>query len=116
MWTLIEDNVSIICACLPTCRPLLARIFPSLFGYSEAGSLGYNSESGRRNHQTNRSNLTGGEAEKTSQLSRMHTRTNSSDDRSDDFVLGATGKRMADQGGIGEFGTMHSRGDASDRV
>ncbi|KFY24372.1 hypothetical protein V493_05283 [Pseudogymnoascus sp. VKM F-4281 (FW-2241)] len=36
LWTIIEENVGIICACLPACRPiltiLLPRIFPSSSG------------------------------------------------------------------------------------
>ena len=31
-WTLVETNVSIICACLPLIRPFLARIIPGLCG------------------------------------------------------------------------------------
>lgn len=30
MWTIIEMNVAIICACLPQVRALLARLFPGL--------------------------------------------------------------------------------------
>ncbi|KAL2280840.1 hypothetical protein FJTKL_12158 [Diaporthe vaccinii] len=30
MWTIIEDNAAIICACLPMCKRALAAIFPSL--------------------------------------------------------------------------------------
>ncbi|KAF5012230.1 hypothetical protein FDECE_1689 [Fusarium decemcellulare] len=31
LWTMIEENVAIICACLPMCRMPLAILFPSLF-------------------------------------------------------------------------------------
>ncbi|RYP05796.1 hypothetical protein DL764_003565 [Monosporascus ibericus] len=31
VWTVIEQNVAVICACLPMCRCLLARLFPSVF-------------------------------------------------------------------------------------
>jgi hypothetical protein len=30
MWTIIEMNVSIICACLPQIRPLIVKLFPKL--------------------------------------------------------------------------------------
>ncbi|KAH6608673.1 hypothetical protein Trco_002019 [Trichoderma cornu-damae] len=32
LWTIIEENVAIICACLPMCRIVLAIIFPKMFG------------------------------------------------------------------------------------
>jgi hypothetical protein len=31
MWTIIESNIGIICACLPCCRPILHLFFPSIF-------------------------------------------------------------------------------------
>jgi len=37
MWSLVEANVSIICACLPLLRPLISRLFPS-FGKSKSRS------------------------------------------------------------------------------
>lgn len=30
MWTIIEPNVAVICACLPMVRPVIVRIFPKL--------------------------------------------------------------------------------------
>ncbi|KAJ3534469.1 hypothetical protein NM208_g7528 [Fusarium decemcellulare] len=35
LWTVIEENVAIICACLPMCRMPLAILFPSLFAGSK---------------------------------------------------------------------------------
>ncbi|UKZ66655.1 uncharacterized protein TrAtP1_007826 [Trichoderma atroviride] len=32
LWTIIEENVAIICACLPMCRIVLAFLFPQTFG------------------------------------------------------------------------------------
>ncbi|KAL7789388.1 putative PTH11-type G-protein coupled receptor protein [Trichoderma ceciliae] len=32
LWTIIEENVAIICACLPMCRIVLAFLFPKIFG------------------------------------------------------------------------------------
>ncbi|RYP93561.1 hypothetical protein DL770_000303 [Monosporascus sp. CRB-9-2] len=31
VWTVIEQNVAVICACLPMCKCLLGRLFPSVF-------------------------------------------------------------------------------------
>ncbi|KZZ99086.1 hypothetical protein AAL_02637 [Moelleriella libera RCEF 2490] len=31
LWTMIEENVAIICACLPACRIILALVFPDAF-------------------------------------------------------------------------------------
>jgi hypothetical protein len=31
LWTMIEENVAIICACLPMCRLPLSYLFPSIF-------------------------------------------------------------------------------------
>lgn len=30
MWTVIEMNVSVVCACLPQIRPLIVKLFPKL--------------------------------------------------------------------------------------
>lgn len=38
MWTVIEPNVAIICACLPMIRPLIAKAFPKLKFHSKKGS------------------------------------------------------------------------------
>jgi hypothetical protein len=35
MWTIIEGNVAIICACLPMCRVALRLLFPSIFTGTE---------------------------------------------------------------------------------
>ncbi|KAL0475580.1 hypothetical protein QR685DRAFT_53433 [Neurospora intermedia] len=34
IWTIIEQNMAIICACLPVCRPPLAYLFPKYFAIS----------------------------------------------------------------------------------
>ncbi|RYP28191.1 hypothetical protein DL766_005999 [Monosporascus sp. MC13-8B] len=31
VWTVVEQNVAVICACLPMCKRLLGRLFPSVF-------------------------------------------------------------------------------------
>ncbi|KAF3808056.1 hypothetical protein GCG54_00012635 [Colletotrichum gloeosporioides] len=46
LWTLIEDNLAIICACLPMCRLPLTYIFPTVFASKQGssnGSSGYGS-------------------------------------------------------------------------
>lgn len=35
MWSVVEIATAVICACLPTCRPILKKIFPRLLSYSE---------------------------------------------------------------------------------
>jgi hypothetical protein len=35
MWTILEPNIAIICACLPMCRMPLQRLFPKLFPGTE---------------------------------------------------------------------------------
>jgi hypothetical protein len=61
LWTIIEENVAIICACLPMCRIVLAFLFPQTFGSNIAskGSTGASGalKSGSRNkHGYERSN------------------------------------------------------------
>lgn len=36
MWTMIEMNVAIVCACLPMVRPLIVRVFPKLMPKSSS--------------------------------------------------------------------------------
>lgn len=46
MWTIIEPNVAIVCACLPTLRQLVVKLFPALGSKSSAnryGTPGYDS-------------------------------------------------------------------------
>lgn len=38
LWTMIEENVAIICACLPMCRMVLGWMFPKVFGFSPNNS------------------------------------------------------------------------------
>ncbi|KIE03084.1 hypothetical protein MAJ_00598, partial [Metarhizium majus ARSEF 297] len=40
LWTMIEENVAIICACLPMCRIVLAWIFPKAFSTPSTASSG----------------------------------------------------------------------------
>lgn len=46
MWTIIEPNVAIVCACLPTLRQLVVKLFPALGSKNSAnryGTPGYDS-------------------------------------------------------------------------
>ncbi|PTB35551.1 uncharacterized protein TrAFT101_009408 [Trichoderma asperellum] len=46
MWTIIEPNVAILCACLPTLRQLVVKLFPALGSKNSAnryGTPGYDS-------------------------------------------------------------------------
>lgn len=47
-WTVVELNCGILCACLPTLRPLLRRIFPSLSHSSGGDSGGPKDSNGQR--------------------------------------------------------------------
>jgi hypothetical protein len=64
MWTVIEMNIAIVCACLPMIRPLIVRLFPKLMPKSSSlnkthvyansssyghGAKGYNISSHSRN-------------------------------------------------------------------
>lgn len=40
LWTMIEENVAIICACLPMCRMVLALIFPKTFSNASSAAAG----------------------------------------------------------------------------
>ncbi|KAK3358071.1 hypothetical protein B0T25DRAFT_176443 [Lasiosphaeria hispida] len=46
MWTMIEMNVAIVCACLPMVRPLLVKLFPSLMPKSSSNARKYGGASG----------------------------------------------------------------------
>ncbi|UKZ79582.1 hypothetical protein TrVFT333_007340 [Trichoderma virens FT-333] len=51
LWTIIEENVAIICACLPMCRIVLAFLFPKIFGGNTTkGSTGASGGLGSENH------------------------------------------------------------------
>ena len=50
IWSTIEINVGIICACMPTLRLLLVRLFPVLGGSRSAGKY-YNASGGNTKSQ-----------------------------------------------------------------
>ncbi|RFU29212.1 hypothetical protein B7463_g7113, partial [Scytalidium lignicola] len=47
LWTIIENNIGIICACLPMCRQLLSFVFPRLFPSTDPNPLGRDSQFSR---------------------------------------------------------------------
>ena len=48
VWSVIESNVGIVCASLPTFKPLLERLFPGLMGHSRNGSKSPGDSDARR--------------------------------------------------------------------
>ncbi|RJE26704.1 integral membrane protein [Aspergillus sclerotialis] len=55
LWSAIECNVGIICACLPTLRPLVSRIFPCMALSYKPGDNSYNMSRRRTPTYSNRS-------------------------------------------------------------
>ncbi|WYZ46777.1 hypothetical protein EsH8_IX_001002 [Colletotrichum jinshuiense] len=99
LWTLVEDNVAIICACLPMCRLPLTYIFPSFFaskqGSTGGGSYGYGSAP-----RSNTGNFLlagtgrnewhpyqGREEKKGIHLTSVQGRTKIGDDTSEEYIL-----------------------------
>lgn len=52
-WSVIECQISILCACLPASRALLARYFPALLGGSSARTYGRTYGSAAPEHRNN---------------------------------------------------------------
>ena len=51
MWTVIEMNVAIVCACLPMVRPLIVKVFPKLMPKSSSNNAKYGTHSyGTKSH------------------------------------------------------------------
>ena len=60
MWTIIEPNVAVMCACLPMIRPFLVQFFPKFLSRGTGkGSSGLNGKSGTSGTYGSRSNYTG---------------------------------------------------------
>ncbi|OLN96835.1 hypothetical protein CCHL11_02301 [Colletotrichum chlorophyti] len=98
LWTLVEDNVAIICACLPMCRLPLTYIFPTYFT-SKQGSTGGSYEFSST-PRTNNSNFKHagtsrndwhpyqGREEKTSiHLTSIQGKPRVADDTSEEYIL-----------------------------
>ena len=60
-WSAIECNTGIICACLPSLRPLVTRMFPHLIPSGHSDPNGYGGNNSRSNNTLERS--TGGRAD-----------------------------------------------------
>ncbi|TEA18761.1 Satratoxin biosynthesis SC1 cluster protein 4 [Colletotrichum sidae] len=99
LWTLIEDNLAIICACLPMCRLPLTYIFPTFFGTKQGSTAG--SYSFASSQRTNTSNFVhagtgrndwhpyqGREEKKGTNLTSVHAnKPRLGDDTSEEFIL-----------------------------
>lgn len=89
LWTMIEQNVAIICACMPMCRLPLAFLFPTIFGnHSRSQSnYQYGSNDGRSNtngSQHSRWQPYGGPS-KTGGVT--HSIVHHSDETSEEYIL-----------------------------
>ena len=71
-WTVVELNIGIVCACLPTLRPLLRHVFPSLAHQSE-------NSSGAKDSHGERIVTIGGSSGKKRKPTEMYTLTTVSD-------------------------------------
>ncbi|CCF33567.1 integral membrane protein [Colletotrichum higginsianum] len=100
LWTLVEDNVAIICACLPMCRLPLTYIFPSYFASKQGSSAGsYNIKSAPRTNSsafihagTSRNDWHPyqGREEKTGiHLTSVQAKPKAGDDTSEEYILPA---------------------------
>ncbi len=100
MWTIIEPNIAILCACLPMCRMPLQRLFPRIFGsidgtkrpgttsFSHAGSSKNDwtpSQVGRRNPRDQFSSVVA-----------------SKDSNSEEYILSERNKSILDASGAAE--------------
>jgi hypothetical protein len=90
MWTIIEMNVAIICACLPQMRPLIVKVFPKIMAsYSRERSHGktpYGSAfSASHKSKSDESRWARVEADKAA----IHMSTvRKSDNNSEEYILG----------------------------
>ncbi|KAF9869840.1 integral membrane protein [Colletotrichum karsti] len=106
LWTLIEDNLAIICACLPMCRLPLTYVFPTVFASKQGssnGSSGYGSapRSSKGNFNfvhagTSRNDwhpYQGREEKASIHLTNVHAgRPRVADDTSEEYILQPTSK------------------------
>ena len=65
-WSNIEVNVGIICACLPTLRVILVRMFPKIMGTTKASSQAYHQKYGYGNGSRGLGGTTGSKVEQMS--------------------------------------------------
>ena len=74
MWTIVEMNVAILCACLPQIRPLLFKLFPKIMPYY--GSKGKESDppsSGEQSKPVKRDDIDWAIRTELSEVTKTHT-------------------------------------------
>ena len=97
---MIEQNVAIICACMPMCRLPLAFLFPSIFGNHSRNQSNYQYGSNEgRNHtsgsQHSRWQPYGGPS-RTAGVN--HSAVHHSDDASEEYILGSVSTEAPKEG------------------
>ena len=85
-WTMIEENIAIICACLPMCRLPLSIILPSVFGtdHSKQSTFPQRSTEGSASNHSGWRPYSG--PSKTEGINRSIV--HHSDETSEEFILG----------------------------
>jgi hypothetical protein len=86
LWTIIEENIGIICACLPMFRMPLSFIFPSLFSTPKA-TVNYSYGSGPRSQ--NQHNTWQQIPGPTKSTGVNHSIARHNDDESEEYILNA---------------------------
>lgn len=104
MWTVLEANVAIICACLPMSRILLAALFPRIFSLSstsrtgEAGGYGNLSKQRQGTSNNNSTGLVPSVIK-----SNIHSSVSGRRDSGEEYILQDRSERVAkdeESGGI----------------
>ncbi|KAG7138076.1 hypothetical protein HYQ45_004728 [Verticillium longisporum] len=118
LWTMIEQNVAIICACLPMCRLPLAFLFPSTFGSTSRQRSSYKYGGSNNSHNAARSNKTSNNMS-SSQHSSSHSAwqpyggpaktgganrsiVHHSDDMSEEYILTSVKRQGSEDEGDGD--------------
>ncbi|EGY21643.1 hypothetical protein VD0002_g6124 [Verticillium dahliae] len=118
LWTMIEQNVAIICACLPMCRLPLAFLFPSTFGSTSRQRSSYKYGGSNNSHNAARSNNTSNNMS-SSQHSSSHSAwqpyggpaktgganrsiVHHSDDMSEEYILTSVKRQGSEDEGDGD--------------
>jgi hypothetical protein len=57
IWSTVEINVGMICACMPSLRLLLVRLFPKMLGSTQQQSHTGNNYYSTRGHTANKGNI-----------------------------------------------------------
>ncbi|KAK2616193.1 hypothetical protein QQS21_000825 [Conoideocrella luteorostrata] len=104
MWTIIEPNLAVVCACLPILRPLVVKIFPALRskGYSNKYASGQASKSratAGSHHARSRNDWVAIEDSKSDGIHMASIQRSGSTAGSDETILGEA--RQSDGNGAG---------------